>query len=209
MDKIVRELAALVTACALFPANAHNAPPPSETKNNDHEFVPLLAAPMPTPASGSSVVPRLGSPDYGQLPTGPGNYEILKSKVISAPDYQYALPDGQLRMTISDIKITVQRVKTTTDGTERIWTGVQAAYTQYNATQNNKRTHSADLTIFLKNSGNGPQGTPYRNVFLLRDKCGMIGRIVQPEVFTSQDVYDLVVAGEVTASLRWSYEGNC
>lgn len=112
-------------------------------------------------------------------------------------------------MVISDIKITLQRIKTTADGGERIWTGVQAAYTQYNATQNNKRSHSAALTIFLKNAGSGPQGTPYPSVFLTRDKCGMIGRIVQPEVFTSQDVYDLVVAGEVTANMKWNYEGGC
>ncbi|MGE8640553.1 MAG: hypothetical protein ACN6PR_18005 [Achromobacter sp.] len=209
MTKIVRDLALLVAAATLLQSNVLGAPPQSKAAVKDQEFIPLLAAPLPKLPNGTLAVAQLGSPDYGQLPAGPGNYEILTSKVIAAPDYQYTLPDGQLRMVISDIKITVQRIKTTTNGGERIWTGVQAAYTQYNATQNNKRSHSASLTLFLKNAGNGPQGTPYPSLFLTRDKCGMIGRIVQSEVFTSQDVYDLVVAGEVTANMRWNYEGGC
>ncbi|CAM2148477.1 exported protein of unknown function [Pararobbsia alpina] len=131
MKRIARYFALLVAACTLLQFNVLGAPPQSKIPVKDQGFVPLMAAPSPRLPNGDMAVALLGSPDYGQLPAGPGNYEILKSKVVAAPEYQYTLPDGQLRIVISDIKITVQRVKTTTNGNERIWTGVQTTYTQY------------------------------------------------------------------------------
>lgn len=195
---------ALGLSASISAADSKKAAKPKSTDT------PILI-PLSVSTSKASTEVKIGgaSDDFGSLPTLPGSYEILKTKVVTAPDYQYTQPDGQLRMTLSDIKVTINRLKATIDGKDVIWTGAQAAFTQYNSTQNEKRQHRATLTLSFVNNGGGPQGIAYQNVTLVRDKCRYIGRIVLPEVYSGKDLFDIITSVNINVAMTWQYEGGC
>ncbi|MEX3937397.1 hypothetical protein AB4Y32_37665 [Paraburkholderia phymatum] len=147
--------------------------------------------------------------DFGSVPSLPGGYELVKNKTIPVPDYTYSKPDGQPRLTLSDIKVTVNRYQVTVDGNQLFWTGAQAAFTQYNHTQNNRGSHDCRLSMVFLNASGGPQGIIYQNVPIIRDQCYLVGRANLPEVYSGKDVFDIVQAVEIDMTMTWEQEGAC
>jgi hypothetical protein len=173
------------------------------------EIVLPLNIPMFTTSLPNLEVATLDGNDFGSIPSLPGGFEVAGNKVIPAPVYEYRLPDGQLRLTLLDILVTVTRYQITANGRQTFWTGAQAAFTQYNSTQNNKGTHSCYLTMVFKNAGGGPQSIVYQNVSLTRDVCRLIGRINLPEVYSGKDLFNTVQSVEVDVGMTWDHEGDC
>ncbi|SEI14744.1 hypothetical protein [Paraburkholderia hospita] len=165
--------------------------------------------PMYTASIPDLDVAILGGDDFGSLPSEPGGFEIVANKVINRGEYRYTQPDGQLRLTCSDILVTVTRYRSKRNGADTFWTGAQAAFTQYNNTQNDKGTHDAFVKMVFKNAAGGPQGIIYPRVTITRDVCRLIGRITCPQVYSGKDVFDLVQSVDFEAVMNWNYEGGC